>query len=199
MGCCSILVESVCKALNKSTTTWPVQPLGGKCGWKFPKHSLSYKPCSFAFSSSPNATGGKHHSQIHETPVADLVPTTQKLEKAVCDVCGIFLAVKPLSLYRGVVAPHREDSWLFQVGIFERDAAVILLSIPLAGNESFAGAVDASVLLCLWKSALRSHRVGEALQDKWLIPVIMNNASGLPWMCVMALLTLHRCVLKTVH
>lgn len=76
-------------------------------------------------------------------------PTTQKLEKAACDVCGIFLAVKTLSLYRGVVAPHREDSWLFQVGIFERDAAVILLSIPLAGNESFAGAVDASVLLCL--------------------------------------------------
>lgn len=98
-----------CWTRNKSTPTWQVQPLCGKCGWKFPRHKLSYKPCSFAFSTSPNNTNYEHHPQIHEIPAADLVPTTQNLEKAVCDVCVIFLALKAPSLCRGAITPDRKD------------------------------------------------------------------------------------------
>lgn len=112
--------------LSGSTSEWEM-------GLETSQEQIILKAMLLSFSASPNTAHYKHPSQIHEIPAADLVPTTQNLEKAVGDVCVIcFLALKFPSLCRGAIAPPRKFSWLSQVGIFRADPA----QHPTAGDES---------------------------------------------------------------
>lgn len=60
---------------------------------------------------------------------------------------GFFFASKPLPCAEESLPLTGNTLGCPRWGFFRADAAVILLSIPCAGNESFAGAVNASVLL----------------------------------------------------